>query len=265
MLACLPGLALAQANPAPPAGLDGVGITEHLGAALPLDAPFLDENGTAVKLGDYFHDKPVILNLVYFECPMLCSIVLNGMVEGLQKVDYMPGKDFEIVTVSFNPLETPALAKLKKQNYVKSYGAPEAAAGWHFLTGAQESIDRLTGAVGFDYKWVPETRQYAHAAAIYMATPEGKLSRYLYGVEFEPQTLRLALVEAGQGKLGKTLDHALLYCFHYDAASGRYAPAALNIMRAGGVLIMFALAAILLPAWLASRRRQRVKLAEHRP
>jgi protein SCO1 len=152
---------------------------------------------------------------------------------------------------------------LKKQNYVKAYGVPEAQAGWHFLTGTQESIDRLTSAVGFKYKWVAETRQYAHAAAIFLATPSGQLSRYLYGVEFEPQTLRLALIEAGQGKLGKTLDHVLLYCFHYDSVTGRYGPAALNIMRLGGILIIIVLAAVLLPVWLKSQRRQHAKLAEH--
>jgi protein SCO1 len=261
-LAFLPAVARAQANPPPPSDLEGVGIDEHLGAELPLDAPFVDENGTPVKLGDYFGDKPVILNLIYFNCPMLCSLVTNGMVDGLRQVTYVPGKDFEIVTVSFNPLETPALAKLKKQNYIKDYGVPEAAAGWHFLTGSQDSIDKLTSAVGFHYKWIPETRQYAHAAAIYLITPAGKLSRYLYGVEFDPQTLRLALVEAGEGKLGKTLDHVLMYCFHYDAASGRYAPAAMKIMRAGGILMLVVLASILLPVWLKSRSRQAKKLAE---
>jgi protein SCO1 len=261
-LALLPALALAQANPPPPSGLEGVGIDEHLGAALPLDASFVDENGTPVKLGDYFGEKPVILNLIYFECPMLCSIVLNGMVEGLKKVDFVPGQDFEIVSVSFNPLETPSLALAKKQNYIKEYGVPQAAAGWHFLTGTQDSIDKLTGAVGFKYKWMPDTKQFAHAAAIYMITPAGKISRYLYGVEFNPQTLRLALVEAGQGKLGKTLDHMLLYCYHYDAASGRYAPAAMNIMRAGGVLMLIVLAAILLPVWFKSRKRHAKDVVE---
>jgi protein SCO1/2 len=153
-------------------GLAGVGIEEHLDAKLPLDAAFKDENGKDVKLGDYFDGKhPVILNLIYFNCPMLCSLVVNGMVDGLKELDWGAGQEFNIVTVSFNPLETPALAKLKQQNYLKYYARPSAEAGWHFLTGPQDSITRLTQTIGFDYKWDAQRQQFAHAAAIYMISP----------------------------------------------------------------------------------------------
>jgi protein SCO1/2 len=255
----LPALpASAQREEPLPSELEGVGIDEHLGAQLPLDLPFMDENGRAVKIGDYIGGgKPVILNLVYFECPMLCTVVLNGMVNGLKPLDYLPGREFELVTVSFNPLETPALAKLKQESYIKDYGKPEAVAGWHFLTGSADSIKALTDAVGFHYKWNKERQQYAHEAAIYLVTPDGKLSRYLYGVQFEPQTLKLGLLEASQGKLGSTIDRVVLYCFHYDALSGRYAPAAMNIMRLGGVLTVIILALVLVPVWLQGRRRHK--------
>lgn len=254
-LLCTP--AAAQRQEPPPPELEGVGIEEHLGAQLPLDLQFVDENGREVSLGDYCTgDKPVVLTLIYFNCPMLCSLVLNGMVDGLKELDYLPGREFELVTVSFNPLETPTLAKLKKQNYIKDYGQPAAASGWHFLTGGAEPIAALTEAVGFKYKWVEERQEYAHQAAIYLLTPDGRISRYLYGVQFEPQTLKLGLLEASEGKLGTTLDQVFLFCFHYDAVSGRYAPAALNIMRLGGLLTVLLLASILVPVWLRSTRRK---------
>jgi len=256
-LACLPAVAFAHTDTQSPDEMAGVDIDEHLGAALPLDAQFVDENGTAVKLGDYFGAKPVILNLDYFQCQSLCSLVLSGMVKGLREIEYVPGKDFEIVTVSFDPRDTPAMALQRKQTYLSEYGVPQAAEGWHFLTGTQDSIAKLTSAVGFNYKWVPDKKEFAHVAAIYVITPSGKISRYLYGVAFEPQTLRFALLEAGQGKLGKTLDHLVLYCFQYDALSGRYAPVAMNIMRLGGLLTLIVLLIILLPVWLGSRRRRR--------
>jgi protein SCO1 len=237
--------------------LEGVGVTEHLDALLPLDTPFVDENGNEVKLGDYFHkDKPVILTLNYFVCPMLCGLMLNGMVDTLKELDYNPGAEFELVTISFNPLEKPQLAKLKKQNYVKYYGRPSAN-NWHFLTGTQASIDAVTQAVGFEYKWVEETQQYAHVAVLNIITPDGHISKYLYGVAFEPQTLKLALVEAGQGKIGTTADQVLLYCLHYDPATGSYAASAVKIMKFGGVVTLLLLALLLIPAWLAGRARIR--------
>lgn len=238
--------------------LEGVGIEEHLDAKLPLDAQFKDENGKTVRLGDYFDgQRPVLLSLIYFNCPMLCSLVVNGMVDGLKELDWNAGREFTLLTVSFNPLETPALAKLKQQNYLKYYGRPEAAGGWHFLTGDAEAIMRLTQTVGFSYKWNEQRQEYAHAAAIYAVSPQGHLTRYLYGVQFAPQDLKLALLEASEGRLGNTLDRVLLYCFHYDAQSGKYAPAAMNIMRLGGALTVTVLALVLGALWGNERRKRK--------
>ncbi len=238
--------------------LEDVGIEEHLDAKLPLDAEFKDENGTTVKLGDYFDgERPVMLTLIYFNCPMLCSLVVNGMVDGLKELDWGAGQEFTLLTVSFNALETPALAKLKQQNYLKYYGRPSAGAGWHFLTGSQESITRLTETVGFNYKWNEQRKEFAHAAAIYAVSPQGHLTRYLYGVQFKPQDLKLALMEASKGQLGSTLDRVMLYCFHYDAASGKYAPAAMNIMRLGGALTVIVLALVLTALWGRERRKRK--------
>lgn len=242
------------------AELEDVGITEHLGARLPLDAAFVDENGKAVRLGEFFGgDKPVVLSLVYFRCPMLCTLVLNGLVDGLKEMPLAPGADFEIVTISFDPRETPTLARLKKQNYVRELNRPGAADGWHFLTGREENIRKVTEAVGFRYRYVAETQQFAHAAAIYLVTPDGRLARYLYGVGFEPTTLRLGLVEASEGKMGSSLDRVLLYCFHYDPQAGRYTLAAVTIMRVGGGLVVVVLVIVLGVFWRAEARRRRMR------
>ena len=246
---------------APPADtpaeeLEGVGVTEHLNAQIPLDTPFVDENGNNVTLGDYFNkDKPVILTLNYFVCPMLCGLMLNGMVDTLKEMDFEPGQDFELVTISFNPVEKPQLAMAKKQNYVKYYGKPSAN-NWHFLTGSPESIAAITTAVGFEYKWIQESEQYAHAAVLNIITPDGHISKYLYGVAFEPQTLKLALVEAGQGKIGSPADQVLLYCLHYNPATGTYAASAMKLLQIAGVLTLILLALILVPAWVAGRKRK---------
>ena len=248
---------LERSEPLPP-DLDDVGVTERLDATVPADLEFVDEEGKVVHLGDYFDgNRPVILNLGYFRCPMLCGLVLNGLVDAMREMDWTPGGEFEIVTVSIDPKETPVLAKLKKQNYLKAYGRSSAAAGWHFLTGAPEAITKLTETVGFDYAWNERQQQYAHAAVLIVCTPEGHVSRYLYGVKFEPRTVRLSLVEASEGKIGSTVDKVLLYCFQYDAAERRYAVAAVNVMRAGGVLTMLVLAVILIPVWIRDARRRR--------
>jgi protein SCO1 len=241
-----------------PKELDGVGIVEHRDSYIPLDLKFTDETGRDVALGDYFgKDRPVILTLVYYSCPMLCTLVLNGLVDALKQIDMVPGKDFEIVSVSFDPTETPTLAKFKKQNYLNDYGKPEAAAGWHFLVGQPEPIRQLTGAVGFGYKWNEEQKQYAHQAAIYVLTPDGRLSRYLYGVMYDPRTLKLSLLEAGKGKIGSALDQIVLYCFHYDASSGKYAIAATRIMQLGGFLTIVILGSVLSTFWVRERRRRK--------
>jgi protein SCO1/2 len=240
-----------------PDDLEGVGITEQPDAQLPLSAKFLDEDGREVTLGRYFTaGKPVILDLGYYGCPMLCGLVLNGLTDGMKGLAWTCGQEFEVVNLSFDPKETPTLAKLKKQNYLKDLGRPSAASGWHFLTGREEEIHKVTDAVGFQYRWNEKTQQYAHAAAIMICTPDGKVSRYLYGILFDPQTLRLSLVEAAQGKIGSSFDKVLLFCFHYDASSGRYAPAARNIMRAGGLVTVLLVGGMLTIFWRRDRKKK---------
>lgn len=243
-------LSLAQRQEPTPRDLEEVGITERLEEQIPLDLTFRDEQGRQVILGDYFSDRPVILSLTYSNCPMLCYLQLDGLVRALQDLDFSPGKEFEIVNVSVDPNESSQRALVTKRKHVEMYGRQETAGGWHFLTGSEASIKRLAATVGFRYKFVPERNEYAHAAAIMIATPEGRLSRYLYGVVYSPPTLRLALVEAGQGKIGTTLDQVLLFCFHYDATSGSYAPAAMRIMQIGGCLTLTALLLGVVPFWL---------------
>ncbi len=260
------GLFLTVAGPAAaqvvtdlPEELDQVAVVEHRNEMLPLDLEFLDEEGGTVRLGDYFHDdRPVLLTLNYYGCPMLCGLQLNGMVEAFQEMDWFPGEQFEVVTVSIDPRETPALAKLKKQNYMNAYGKPEAAKGWHFLTGRQPQIDSLAAATGFEYEYLEESGEYSHAAVAYVATPEGNLSRYLYGVVFDPKTVRFSLVEAGEGRIGSPLDQILLYCYHYDASAGRYTPVVMNIMRTGALLSAVVLATLLGTFWLWEHRRKRM-------
>ena len=239
--------AAAQRKEPLPKDLEGVGITEHPGAKLPLDLEFTDDNGRTVPLAQYFSgDRPVILTLGYFRCPMLCTLVLNSLVEGLKDLPWTPGREFEIVTVSIDPTETATLARLKKQNYLTDYGRPGAAIGWHFLTGREENIRKLADAVGFGYRYVQERGEYAHSAAIFVVTPDGRMAKVLYGVMYQPKTIRLALTEAGRGKVGTTTDQLLLYCFHYDAQEGRYVLAASNLMRFGG-----ATTAVVVGLWLA--------------
>jgi len=250
---------LPEAPAAPvPDQLEGVGIDEHLDMALPLDLEFKNEAGETVKLGRYFDGRrPVILTLVYFGCPMLCNLVSNAQMEAMKALKgFTPGKEYQAVTVSFDPRETPELARLKKENYVKAYGDPAVARGWHFLTGRQKEIEQLTATAGFRYRWDERQQQFAHAAAIMVVTPDGRLSRYLYGVGYDPKVLRLSLVEASQGRIGSTADRVLLYCFHYDPDQRGYVLAARNLMAAAGGLSVLIMAAWLVPVWVrASRRR----------
>jgi len=232
-----------------------VGIDQHLDQQLPLDLVFRDETGQPVQLGQYFGTKPVILALVYYECPMLCTLTLNGLVSALKAVSFDVGNQFNVVTVSFKPSETPQLAASKKQTYLKSYGRAGADAGWHFLTGDEANIKRLTEAVGFRYRWVPEQNQFAHAAGITVLTPSGKLARYFFGVEYAPRDLRLALVEASQEHIGSPVDQLLLYCFHYDPATGKYGAVVMNIVRLGGALTVLILGAALFIMWRHDRGR----------
>jgi protein SCO1/2 len=254
--------AQAQVLEGTPPELEGVNITEHLEAQLPLELTFRDETGETVQLGDYFAPgRPVIVNLVYFNCPMLCNVLMDGFVEGLRGVDWVAGKEFEIVTVSIDPQDTPAAALVKRDAMVKRLGRLEAARGWHFLTGEEANIRRLADTIGFQYRYSEEKKEYMHAAAIYIATPEGKLSRYLYGVQFEPATMRLSLVEASDGKIGSTVDQILLFCFAYDHTAGRYGPVAFRIMQLGAGLCAVVLIAFLAAAWILESRRRRQHLS----
>jgi len=259
--AAVPAVCGQAADYVPPE-LAGVGITEHPDARLPLEQEFVDQNGRPVRLGDYFDGRrPVLLTLNYYRCPMLCTLQLNGLVDALREMSWTPGQQFVFLTVSFDPGETPALAKAKQQNYVAEYGRPSAAQGWHFLTGRQQSITALTEATGFGYKWNPERGEWMHVAAAIVCTPDGRISRYLYGVQYDADTLRLSLVEAAAGRIGSTLDKIILYCYHYDAGSGRYGLAALRIMRLGGGLTVVALGTALVTVWLRDARRGRARLS----
>lgn len=231
-----------------PKALNGVGIDQKLNEQLPLDLVLKNENGESVKLGDYFGSKPVMVALVYYQCPMLCNQILNGMVTAFRVMQFAPGKDFDVVTISFDPRETPALAAAKKKTYVDYLPAAkrtDANNGWHFLTADEASIARITEAIGFRYHWDDATQQFAHASGIYVATPEGKLARYFYGIEYAPRDLRLGLIEASANKIGSPVDQLLLYCYHYDPATGKYGAAVLNLMRVGGVLTLIGMVAML--------------------
>ena len=237
------------ADTARPAMLRDVGIDQKLGQQLPLDALFADEAGKPVRLGQYFGKRPVLLVLAYYNCPMLCTQVFNGLVSSLRVLPFDAGKDFDVVAVSFDPRDRPPDAAAKKKAYVDDYKRPGAEAGWHFLTGGAGSIERVTKAAGFRYRFDESTGQFAHAAAIYVATPEGKLSRYFYGIEYGPRDLRLAMVEASQGRIGSVVDQILLFCFHYDPKIGRYSAAIMKMVRFGGVAAVVILSTFLVVMW----------------
>lgn len=211
-----------------------IGIDQKLNGRLPLEAVFKNEMGETVRLGDYFGSKPVVINLVYFRCPMLCGFVLDGIVKVLRPMKFTPGNEFEIVTVSIDPTDTPAQASEKKAKTLKEYKRPGAEKGWHFLTGDKASIDALAGSLGFRYVYDPKSGQYAHAGGIMVATPEGKISRYFYGIEYAPRDLRFALIEASANKIGSFADQLLLLCFHYDPMTGKYGLVIWNVLRLAG-------------------------------
>ncbi|HEY4905764.1 MAG TPA: SCO family protein [Candidatus Sulfotelmatobacter sp.] len=239
------GIMSPPANMRPPA-LQNVGIDQHLDAQVPPDLAFRDETGQAVKLGDYFGRKPLILDLVYYSCPMLCGESLAGLTGSMRLLKFDAGKEFDVITVSFDPRETPELAAAKKADYVKRYGRASAASGWHFLTGPAESINALTKAVGFQYQYDARLNQFAHATAIMVLTPQGRISRYFYGVDFPPKDLRMGLVEASQGKIGNAVDQVLLYCYHYDPATGKYGAVIVNILRLAAAATILILGGFLL-------------------
>ena len=224
-----------------PGALQGVGIDQKLDQQIPLDLTFHDEYGRTVPLSTYFQgNKPVIIAPVYYRCPMLCTQILNGLESSLKVVTLSPGKDFEVVALSFDPKDTPQTAAAKKESYLRRYNRPGTANGWHFLTGDEANIQALTGALGFHYKYDPKTDQFAHASGIMVATPDGRLSRYFYGVEYSPRDVRLGLVEASRRKIGNPVDAVLLFCFHYDPATGKYGAVAMNMVRfAGAGFVLF--------------------------
>jgi protein SCO1/2 len=240
-----------------------VGIDQKLNQQIPLDLSFRDEAGKTVKLGDYFGEKPVILTLVYYQCPMLCTQVLNAVERGLTNVSLDIGKQFQVVTVSIDPRETPQLARTKKNMYVGLYGRAGAGEGWHFLTGDEPQIKQLAKAAGFRYAYDPQTGQFAHASGIMLLTPEGKLSRYFYGIQYPSRDLRLGLVEASEGRIGTPVDQVLLYCFHYDPATGKYGMVIQNVIRGAGVLTVMIIGMLV---FVLSRRgggRGQAELREH--
>jgi protein SCO1/2 len=239
-----------------PTPLTHVTIEQRLNSQLPLDAPFRDENGNTVPLGTYFGKRPVVLALVYYQCPMLCTQILNGVVRAAKTLTFTPGKDYDVVAISFDARETPKDAALKKTVYMKDYGHPETANGWHFLTGDLNSIKRVTEAVGFRYVWDVHTAQFAHASAVYILTPEGKLSKYFYGIEYSPKDMRLALVEASANKIGNPVDQILLFCYHFDPHSAKYTPVALGILRVAGAATALALGGFM---FIMLRRESRQK------
>jgi protein SCO1/2 len=227
-----------------------------LNEQVPLDLTFRDETGKNVQLRDYFGEKPVILSLVYYECPMLCSLVLNGLLRSLRALAFTAGEEFNVVTVSFNPVETPPLAAAKKEAYLQNYGRPGATAGWHFLTGEEEAIQQLTRAVGFRYVYDPASKQYAHASGIIVLTPQGKIARYFYGIEYAPRDLRLGLVEASANKIGSPIDQVLLFCFHYDPAGGKYSLIIMNVIRLAGLATVLALGAFMFVLFRRDQHRE---------
>ena len=271
MTVCCAVLCSAQSLAPPPSGivgagekpalLQGIGIDQRLDAPLPLGLAFRDEAGRAVSLGDYFGKRPVILALVYYNCPMLCTQVLNGLVGSLNTMSLSAGTDFDVVAVSFDPREGPEAARTKKEAYLTRYKHPAADMGWHFLTGREADIRSLAQAVGFRYRYDERLEQFAHASAIFVATPDGRLARYFYGIEYAPRDLRLALVEASAGKIGTPVDQILLFCFHYDPASGKYGAAVVNLVRLAGLATVALLAASL---WVMSRRSRRLSRGEAR-
>jgi len=228
-------------QPGPPPILREVSIAQRLNEPIPPEIIFRDENGQTVHLGDYFGTKPIVLSLVYFDCPALCTEVLNGELRTMKAISLDLGKDFDAITVSFEPKDTPELAKAKRDVYAGQYGRPGARENWHFLTGDQPSIDALTQAAGFHYAYDSASRQYAHAAAILVLTPHGRIARYFYGVQYPGRDVRLGLVEASEGKIGTPTDHALLYCYQYDPATGKYGLVVMNVVRAAGVLTVLVL------------------------
>jgi len=228
-----------------PPGLKNVGIQQNLNQEIPANLAFTDDLGRSLHLGDYFGKRPLILNLVYYNCPMLCGEVLSGLEHSLSMMQFDVGKEFDVITVSFDPSETPEMAAKKKSEFLRRYKRAGAEQGWHFLVGKPDAIDALTKAAGFQYQYDAKTKQFAHATAILVLTPEGRIAQYYYGVEYPPKDLRLGLVEAGKGKIGDIVDQLLLYCYHYDPEQGKYSATILRVLRLAGVATMLCIGTLI--------------------
>lgn len=249
-----------------PPQLRGIDVEEHLGSTIPLDLEFTNDAGEKVKLGQYFHQgKPVIIVLAYYNCPMLCTLVLNAVTESVKQLTWTPGNEFQILTLSIDPLETSDLAAAKKRNYLKFLDKPGAEDGWRFFVGEDASIHQLADALGFKYFYVEERKEYAHPAVAFILGEDGKISRYLYGIQFKERDMRLALVEASEGKVGNTIDRILLYCYHYDPQAKGYVVFATNVMKLGGLLTMVLLGTFVAVLWRkeSQRKDQLVKSDEN--
>lgn len=245
----------ARGQPLDPTVGEQIGIDQRLGERVPLDLAFRDESGAEVRLEDLLGERPAVLSLVYYECPMLCTQVLNGLLRSLRVLSLDVGREFDVITVSIDPGETPALAEAKKKEYVGRYGRDGAVGGWHFLTGTRDRIEELARAVGFRYEYDPETDLYVHASGIMVLTPQGELARYFYGVEYAPKDLRLGLIEAAEERIGTAVDQVLLLCYQYDPTTGKYGLAILNSLRVAGAATVAVLAALVI-GWIRRERRQ---------
>jgi len=256
------GKATAQTTSDLPPALRDVRFDQRLNEQVPLDLEFVDERGQPVKLSRYFGKRPVVLVLAYYECPMLCTQVLNGLVRGMLELPFTAGDEFEVLTVSFDPRDTPARAAAKKKTYVGRYGRKGADEGWHFLTGQEDAIHRLTEAVGFRYVYDQRSEQFAHASGIIVLTPAGKISRYFYDISYPARDLRLGLVEASQGKIGSPVEQIMLFCFHYDPEQGKYGPTIMTLVRAGSVVTVLGLGVMMILLYRSERRRPQTIAAQ---
>jgi protein SCO1/2 len=256
-----PGGNLLSFEPGTPASYNpfpNVGFDQRLNEQLPLDLTFADETGKTVQLREYFGDKPVILSLAYYDCPMLCTLVLNGLVRTLRPLSFSAGNEFNVLTISFDAREKPPLAAEKSKTYLQAYNRPGGKNGWHFLTGTEENIQKLTRAVGFRYVYDQKSNQFAHASGIIVLTPQGRISKYFYGIEYSPRDVRLGLVEASAGKIGSAVDQILLLCFHYDPAAGKYGLMVMRLVQISGLLTLLLLGSYI---FVMLRRERRQNLA----
>lgn len=251
----------AQGHQPAPDDIDEVGIEEKLGEQISEDTRFFNEDGEEVQIGDYLNrDKPLILALVYYECPLLCNLILEGMYRGLEDLRWTPGDEFDILTVSIASDETPELAKSQKENYIDELGKPEAADGWHFLTGEEDQIRKLTDEVGFGFKWDESTQEYIHGSSLIFLSDEGVVTRYLHGIDYPELSMRNALYDAADGKIGSTMDRVVLYCYEYDPNTESYAPVAMNIMKIGGAATLILLGLFLGIFWYREKKKEKLSV-----